>query len=316
MAKNLKFVLSNKILIVYLITVMMFIFGEMVSPGFSSISNIMNVLNIAALLGCIALAQAIVVLSGNEGIDLSIGAMTSLGAIMAAQIMNGQDSKMLLAIIVVVIVGFLLGLVSGVGVSYLRIPPLVMTLAMASVIMGISLVYTNGQPKGKASDILKSIGNERTLGIPNMLYLWLIISIIAIFVLTSTKWGKILYALGTNALATELSGVRVKIFRSCVYAVSGAIAAFGGVLLLSYTGTPYLNIGTSYILPSIIAVVIGGIALRGGSGNYLGVVAGAILLTAMSSILITVNIGEGGRQIVYGLVLLVLLILYARERKS
>ncbi|MEX2104201.1 MAG: ABC transporter permease [Bacilli bacterium] len=308
--------LSNKIVIVFVISIILFVLGQMISPGFSSFSNIMNVLNISAMLGCIALAQTIVVISGNEGIDLSIGATLSLSACIAAQVMDGQDSKLILAVFVVLVVGFLIGLVNGVGISYFKIPPLVMTLAMASVVYGISLVYTNGQPKGSASSLLKSLGNERTIGIPNLVYLWAIVAIIALFFLSRSRWGKILYALGTNYLTAELSGVRTKVFRTFVYATAGAISAFGGVLLLSYTGTPYLDIGSTYVIPSIIAVVIGGIALRGGIGNYMGVIAGAILLTVLSSILITINIGEGGRQIVYGSVLLFLLIVYARERKN
>jgi ribose transport system permease protein len=308
-----KFLGSYRVMIAYLLAVLLFIIGQIFSPGFSSFSNIMNVLNISALLGFIALAQTLVVLSGSEGIDLSVGAMASLSAVMSSQIIQGLDGNLAQAIVTVVIVGFLIGCVSGLGISYLKIPPLVMTLAMASVIQGISLVYTNGQPKGMASPALKMLGTGRTLGIPHLVLLLILLLIITAVFFTRTKWGHVLFGLGTNRLTTELSGVNTRVVRTIVYGASGAISAFGGMMLLSYTGTSYLDIGSAYMLPTIIAVVIGGVSLTGGQGSYNGTVAGAILLTTLSSILITLHIGEGGRQIVFGVVLMLLLIAYARR---
>lgn len=312
--EKVKFLGSHKVMIAYLLAVLLFILGQIFSPGFSSFSNIMNVMNISSLLGFIALAQTLVVLSGSEGIDLSVGAMASLSAVMSSQIINGLDGNLTQAVITVVIVGFLIGCISGLGISYLKIPPLVMTLAMASVIQGISLVYTNGQPKGMASPALKSLGTGRTFGIPHLVLLLILLLICVAVFLMRTKWGYVLFGLGTNRLTTELSGVNTSVVRTVVYGASGAISAFGGMMLLSYTGTSYLDIGSAYMLPTIIAVVIGGVSLAGGKGSYTGTVAGAILLTTLSSILITLHIGEGGRQIVFGVVLMLLLIAYARQK--
>ncbi|MEH7387905.1 ABC transporter permease [Bacillus sp. JJ1521] len=305
---------SPTVWIAYLLVILLFIIGHLVSPGFSSFSNIMNVLNISALLGFIALAQTLVVLSGDEGIDLSVGATASLGAVMGTQIINGFDKQIIVAVLAVLVTGFLIGCINGGGIAYFKVPPLVMTLAMASVIQGMALVYTNGQPKGMASPALKALGVGNTFGVPNLILLWIFIMIIMGIFLKQTKWGMILYGLGTNRLTTELSGVNTKVFQMMIYGASGAIAAFSGLLLISYTGTSYLDIGTTYMLPSIIAVVIGGVSLAGGLGSYNGSVAGVILLTTLSSILITLNIDEGGRQIVYGVVLLILLIIYGRNK--
>ncbi|WP_239619045.1 ABC transporter permease [Cohnella mopanensis] len=314
--KSVKNLGNFKVLIAYALAVLIFIAGQIISPGFGEFSNIMNVLNISALLGFIALAQMLVVLSGGEGIDLSVGAMASFGAVMSSQIIGGLDGNLPLAILIVLAVGFLIGCVSGIGISYFKVPPLVMTLAMASVIQGGALVYTNGQPKGMASPLLKELGTGRTAGIPNLVFLWIVVAVIVAVFLTRTKWGKLLYGLGTNRLTTELSGVRTRVVRTVVYGASGAISAISGMMLLSYTGTAFLDIGATYMLPTIIAVVIGGIALTGGLGSYNGTVAGAILLTSLSSILITLNISEGGRQIVYGIILLLLLIAYGRQKTT
>ncbi len=307
---------SRKVLIAYLLVLLIFIAGQVISPGFAAFSNIMNVLNISALLGFIALAQMLVVLSGGEGIDLSVGAMASLGAVMSSQLLNGMDGNLPLAIAVVLAAGFAIGAVSGAGIAYFKVPPLVMTLAMASVIQGIGLVYTNGQPKGMASPILKELGTGRTAGIPNLVLLWIVIAIVVAVFLVRTRAGQTLYGLGTNRLTTELSGVRTRVVTTVVYGASGAISAISGMLLLSYTGTAFLDIGASYMLPTIIAVVIGGISLAGGLGNYNGTVAGAILLTSLSSILVTLKISEGGRQIVYGVILLLLLAVYGRQKSN
>ena len=304
----------SKVAVAYLLIVLLFLAGQAASPGFSSFSNIMNVLNISALLGFIALAQTVVVLSGDEGIDLSVGAMASLSAVMSSQMINGADGQLAFAAAAVIAVGFAIGCVSGAGIAYFQIPPLVMTLAMASVIQGIALVYTNGQPKGMASPALKQLGTAQTLGIPNLVLLWIVVAAAAALLLSRTKWGQLLYGLGANRLTTELSGVRTRVVRTLVYGVSGAVASLGGLLLLSYTGTSYLDIGSAYMLPTIIAVVIGGVSLAGGQGTYNGTAAGVILLTTLSSILVTLHIGEGGRQIVFGSVLLLLLIVYARQK--
>lgn len=309
-----KHVAASKVTIAYVLIIVLFIAGQLASPGFAAPSNVMNVLGIASLLGFIALAQMLVVVSGNEGIDLSVGAMASLGGVMASQIIQGLDGNLLQAVLLILVAGFVIGSVSGLGISYFKVPPLVMTLAMASVIQGISLVYTNGQPKGMASPLLKELGTGRSFGIPHLVMLWVVLAVITAVFLKRTKWGYVLYGVGANRLTTELSGIRTKVVLTVVYGASGAIAAIGGMLLLSYTGTSYLDIGSSYMLPTIIAVVIGGVSLAGGQGTYSGAVSGAILLTTLSSLLTTLHMNEGGRQIVYGVVLLLLLAAYARQK--
>ncbi|MGI6778536.1 MAG: ABC transporter permease [Acetivibrionales bacterium] len=313
---NIKTIYNNKIAVAFLIAIILFIIGQIISPGFAEMSHIMNILSLSSFLGVIALAQTIVIISGSEGIDLSIGSIISLGAVMASQIMNGDNADMARAILIVCIVGAAIGIINGIGISYFRIPPLVMTLAMSSVVQGISLIYTKGQPKGRASQILEYIGTGRVAGIPGILIVWVIVIILALIILTRTPWGNLLYGVGSNSLTAELSGVRTRVLRTVAYVLSGAISALCGVFLLGYTGTSYLDIGSDYVMPSVAAVVIGGVSLAGGFGSYMGTVAGAIVLTTLGSILVTLKMGEAGRQIVYGTVLMALLIVYARQKKN
>jgi ribose transport system permease protein len=295
---------------------LLFILGEVILPGFLSFSHIMDILRMSVFLGIVALGQTLVVIAGNEGIDLSVGSVLSLGVVIAAYILQGQNRSIPIALVVVLLIGFVIGMVSGAGISYIGIPPLIMTLAMASVIEGVSLIVTKGFPTGAAPPLLETIGNGRIFGIPYLIILWGMIILSISIVLTRTKWGNILYGVGSNSFTAELSGINVKRFRMYIYGIGGAISAFGGLLLLSYTGTPYLNLGAPYLMASIAAVAIGGISLAGGSGNYLGAVAGCIVLTTLNSILVALQTTEAIRRIVYGALLLLLIVAYTKRKSE
>lgn len=312
---QIKTFFSSKTVMAFCIAIGLYLVGGIISPGFLKFSHLTNVLSLSAYLGIISLGQMLVITSGNEGIDLSVGSIISLTVCMAAQIMMGENANMLLASLVVIGVGFGLGCVSGAGISFFGMPPLVMTLAMGSVIQGLTLLYTGGQPKGGAADLLKNLSAGRSADIPHIVIVWVVIAAAAIILLSKTKWARLLYGIGENDLTARLSGARTSVIRMVVYGLSGAIAAVAGLFLLGYTGTAYLDIGSRYVMPSVAAVVIGGVSMAGGKGKYAGVIAGAIVLTTLSSILVTLNTGEGGRQIVYGMVLLILLGMYARRKK-
>jgi ribose transport system permease protein len=137
-----------------------------------------------------------------------------------------------------------------------------------------------------------------------------------LFFFRRLKWGKKLFGVGANDITAKLSGVRTRLVRMFAYTLSGIISALAGIFLLGYTEMPYLDIGSIYIMPSVAAVVIGGVSLSGGKGSYLGVIAGAIVLTTLNSILVSLRMGEGGRQIVYGLVILVVLSAYSIKKRN
>jgi len=310
----LKKIVLNRVFIAFVGIFLLFIFGEIIFPGFMSFTHIMSVLRMSVFLGIVALGQTIVVISGNEGIDLSVGSVLSLGVVISAYFLNGKNINIPAAIIIVTFIGFVIGTVSGAGISYIGIPPLIMTIAMGSVIEGLSLIVTKGFPTGNAPPLLETIGNDRIFNIPYLILLWIVIIIVASVILKRTGWGNILYGVGANSLTAELSGINVKRFRIYVYGVCSAISAFDGLLLLSYTGTPYLNLGAPYVMASIAAIAIGGISLAGGSGNYLGTATGCIFLTTLNSILVALQTSEAGRQIAYGVLLLFLIVAYTRRK--
>jgi ribose transport system permease protein len=144
--------------------------------------------------------------------------------------------------------------------------------------------------------------------------IWIVIIILMWFILNKTKPGHVLYAIGENDKAARLLGIRVDFVRTIVYGLSGTLSCLSGLLLLGFVGSAHLNLGARYVLPSVVAVIIGGIRFGGGAGNYLGAVAGSIFLTTLQSILVTLELSEGGRKLITGVVLIILLLAYTRRQ--
>lgn len=307
--------LRQPLLIAILLIVALLALGEMLSPGFASGQQILRLLIVAALLGIVAAGQNLVILGGREGIDLSVGGVVSLAAIVAGNMMDGANGGIIPALVLALFVGGLFGTVNGIGVTILRIPPLVMTLGMLGVLQGLLVVIRNGIPSGRAAPGLTSFVTQPfLLGLPGILWLWIVIGLAMAFMLYRTVFGTRIFAIGSNEHAAHMAGVPVRLIRISLFTLSGMFAALAGVCLLGYSGSSFSNVGEQYMLPSIIAVVFGGTPLSGGKGGYTGTMAGAVLLTVLQSILVTVNIDESGRQMIFGATLLVLMLFYGRSR--
>jgi ribose transport system permease protein len=147
------------------------------------------------------------------------------------------------------------------------------------------------------------------LGVPNIFLLWIAIGLAAVWFLSATAWGRKIFGTGANAKVALLSGTHVRLVKISVYAISGLIAALTGFCLIGYVGAAFLGLGDAYVLPSIVVAVIGGMSLAGGRGSYIGVAAAAILITVVTSLLTTMQIGEAGRQLIFGCILVVFLLL-------
>jgi ribose transport system permease protein len=308
--------LKDPLAIAVAVILLLLAVGEALSPGFAAPKQVVNQLVIAALLGVVAAGQTLVILGGREGIDLSVGAMIGLGALVAGNVMQGQDVMILPAVLAAGGACFLAGLVNGAGVTLLRIPPLVMTLGMAGVLQGLLVVLTRGQPSGNAAPALTGfIVRPVLLGLPGMLLAWAAMGALMWLFLRRTRAGLSIYAVGSNEEAARLSGVPVARTRILLFGLSGLFAGLTGVFVLGYTSSVFIGVGTAYVLPSIIAVVIGGTALAGGAGGYTGTMAGAVVLVLLQSILTTLSIEPYGRQIIFGATLLLLMLAYGRQRR-
>jgi len=228
--------------------------------------------------------------------------------------MDGVNANNTWSLVAIILLGAAFGVTSGLGVTYLRISPLVMTLAVGSLVTGITLIFSKGAPKGLASPLLRLIGVGNAAGsIPIVVIVWAILSAATILLLTSSAFGRKLYYVGANARVARLSGVGVRFVTTAAYAISGASAVIAGTLMAGYTQTAFLGIGNEYIMWSIAAVVIGGTALTGGKGDYAGTIAGAIILVVLESILTIMNMPQAGRRIAEGLIILVMVPIYLRK---
>lgn len=299
-----------------LLVVVLLSLGEAVSPGFAAPGQIVKLLTIAALLGIVAAGQNLVILGGREGIDLSVGAVISFGAVIAGNIMQGDNLMVVPAILGAAGVGLVIGVINGIGVTILRIPPLVMTLGMLGVVQGALVAMTRGIPSGNAAPVLSGFITRSVLfGIPGILFVWLAVGLFMAWLLRRTAFGYRIFAIGTNERAAALTGVSVWRMRIALFGMSGFFAGLTSVFVLGYTGNSFIGVGEQYMLPSIIAVVLGGTPLSGGQGSYTGTMIGSFLLVVLQSILITLQMEEFGRQIIFGMTLLVLMLFYGRQHK-
>lgn len=313
---RIKTILTDPLVLATLSILLLLGVGELLSPGFARGDQIIRLLVVSAILGMVAAGQSLVVIGGREGIDLSVGALISLGAVLAGNAMSGSDGGILPAILVAGGVTFVIGLINGLGVTFLRIPPLVMTLGMTGVVQGGLIVLSRGIPSGNAAPSLMTFVNRPLLlGLPGVLFLWALLGLGMWFLLRRTQLGYAIYAMGSNERAAVLTGLPVQLIRTLLYGLSGLLAGITGVVVIGYTGNSFVSVGDQYVLPSVIAVVIGGISLAGGSGNYFGVMLGAIALTLLQSVLTTLQLEFWGRQLIFGGVLLLLMLLYGRTKQ-
>ncbi|HEY5208979.1 MAG TPA: ABC transporter permease [Stellaceae bacterium] len=297
--------------------VVLMIAGNFVTPGFLSFSQIGTQLQISAFLGLFALCQTFVLIVGGEGIDLSVGATGSLGGIVGAALLHGHDSAVLPVALLMALAGGAVGAVNGLGIALFGVPPLVMTLAVASIVNGALIIFESAvQPAIAASPFLVQLAGRATLGVPNIFLLWVVVGLAAVWFLSATSWGRKIIGTGANPQVALLSGTHVTLVKVLVYALSGLVAALSGFCLIGYVGAAFLGLGDAYVLSSIVVAVIGGTSLAGGRGSYIGVATAAVLITVLTSLLTTMQIGEAGRQIVFGCILIGFLLLNRRfERR-
>jgi ribose transport system permease protein len=290
--------------------------GSLYSPNFLSAEYLLQQLKVASFLGVIATGMMLVILLGQ--IDLSVPWVVAVGGMMACAATAYGPAGEALAIPFGIFCGVVLGLVNGVGVAYLRIPSMIITLAVNAVAQGLMVAYTGGfSPQDSATEAMRFLATSTIVfGIPNSLIVWAIIGAAAVFTLTRTTFGRAVYGIGNRERAAYLSGVGTQRVVLIAFAVAGGLSAFGGVLLAGYASRASQAMGDAYLLPSIAAVVLGGTSILGGRGSYVGTVAGVILITLLQSILSVMQIEEFGRQMIYGLVIVAMLLLYGRERTA
>jgi len=274
---------------------------SLITPRFLSFGNVKNVLTQVSVNAVIAIGMSFVILTG--GIDLSVGSILAVSGAVAASIIK-STGNVFLAIIVALAIGSVIGLINGVLVSKGRIQAFIVTLATMTIFRGITYVYTNGTPISGLGLSFSSIGNKTILGLPVPVVFMAIVFGIAFYILSQTRYGRYVYALGGNEDSARLSGINTDKIKTLVYVISGAAAALSGIIVTSRIGSASPNAGVGFELDAIAAVVVGGTSLSGGEGSVGGTIIGALIIGVLSNGLNLINVSPFYQAIVKGLVIL------------
>ena len=293
-----------ELVLVAVLVILILITGA-IEPGYLSVNGVRNTLLQAAPLGILAGAQTILMLTG--GIDLSVTMIATGSAYVAA---NQSPNGAIIAIVLGVMVGLVAGSANGIGVAVFRVNPLIMTLAMSGILLGLFTAWTQTILQGstQVGPFIKAMGAGSFLGnrLPYSVVVWGLIAVALIWLLRRTGWGRLLYATGDNEIAVRLAGVRVWQVRITAYAVAGVLGSISGILLAGRTGAVDLQLANAFLLPSVAAAVIGGTSIFGGVGGYTGTILGALILSVLNSMLTFLNVGQDIQQVVYGVIVLAL----------
>jgi ribose transport system permease protein len=262
---------------------------------------------LAILAGC----QTLTMLTG--GIDLSVGAVASMAGFVLAALVTGIGTPG--AIAVALVAAVLAGLITGIGVGIFRVHPLIMTLAMSLVVLGLSNAFQLMMVKtgtGVPGEI-RSIGSATVLGIlPYSLVVFLPVAAIILLGLRRSGYGRLLYAVGDNPIAARLSGARAWQVLIVLYVISAVLAAIAGFLISGLTNVASVSLADSYVLPSVAAAVIGGTSIMGGRGGYGGTIVGALILTVLIALLSSLGFPEAVRQVLFGSIIVIVAAAYTR----
>jgi ribose transport system permease protein len=297
----------NQALIVWVLLLLCLPLSRLASASFPSVSLVVNVLILGLFLAVIAFGQGLVVLTG--GIDLSVASSVALGAYLTGSLWTAGVPAVLAAVIAVVACT-VVGAVNGLIINRLGFPAFIVTLAIGTILASVLLGVARGAPAQRSPEGLAALFRQETtlLGIPVAIWLFLVVAAVGLFIQHATTLGLHAYAVGNSVAAARNSRVDVGRLTVTVYGIAGAAYGLAGVLLLGYSSGADLNVGEPWLLPSIAAVVVGGAAIRGGSGTYGGTLAGALLLTLLGIDISATGLTEGYKQIVYGAVILIALL--------
>jgi ribose transport system permease protein len=304
--------LQRNTLVVLILLLVVFVGAvDFAKPGTVNSVWLSNTLLFAAPLGILAAGQTMVMLTG--GIDLSVVSVATGSAfLMTTLTLRIGDGW---SVVVGLALGFVVGLINGVGVAVLRVQPLVMTLGTGLMTQGVIIVYSQRilASRSVVPDIIHVLGSGRLAEIvPIDLFVWAPIAALVISGLRWSGFGRLVYAIGDNLEACQLAGVRVWRVLLVDYAICGLLAAIAGMLLVGNTNSADLGLAETYLLPSVASVIIGGTSIFGGRGGYEGSIVGALILTVLNGVLTLVDSPEPVKQILYGGIIFVLAAVYTR----
>jgi ribose transport system permease protein len=272
------------------------------SSVFLSSANLMNIGRQTAVVALVSVGMTFVIITG--GIDLSVGSVVGLSGTLAAAAIAQLHLIPISGMLIGLVVGTVVGAINGAFIALLRVPPIVATLALLSIARGIALQSTNGRPISGLTTSFSFLGRGEIFGAPAAFVLTVFVYILGTLILRFTIVGKHIVGIGGNEEAARLVGLRVRTYRLAIYAATGLISGFAGVVLMSRLGSGQPTAGAGLELSSIAAVVLGGTRITGGQGTLVGTFLGALLITILGNGLDLLNVGSFYQLVFVGAVLL------------
>jgi ribose transport system permease protein len=292
--------LAILVLLIYLVK------PDVISPGWVGVT-----IRAAIPLAILAACQTLTFLTG--GIDLSVGAVASMSGFVVATLVGPQGLGV--AILVALVIAALAGFLTGVGVGVFKVHPLIMTLGMSLVVLGLANVWqlVMVQTGSGVPEILRWLGSGTTFEIvPNALLVFVPVAAFVLILLRRTGYGRLLFAIGDNPVASRLSGARSWQVLIVLYMMSAMLAALAGFLYSGLSNVASVTLVDSAVLPSVAAAVIGGTSIMGGRGGYGGTIVGALILTVLTSLLSILGLPEAVRQVLFGAIIVAVAAAYTR----
>jgi ribose transport system permease protein len=280
------------------------------SQYFFTTENLLNISLQASITAIIAAGMTFVILTA--GIDLSVGSLVAFAGILATSVIKINFPVYLsltLGILAGLLFGVFSGYIAGIFVTKFKITPFIVTLALMTIWRGASFVYTEGRPVWELPEAFGFLGGERIIEVPVPTIIMIVIFIVSHIVLTKTRFGRYVYAVGGNLEAARLAGIKTNKILISVYIISGVLSALAGILLASRINSGQPNAGLMYELDVIAAVVVGGTSLFGGRGTIIGTFFGAMLIAVLRNGLNLLNVGSYVQQVIVGLVILLAVLL-------
>ncbi|MDJ0665057.1 MAG: ABC transporter permease [Acidimicrobiia bacterium] len=309
--KAARYLVNHPHLVLIGVLVLLIILTGLIEPNYLSINGLRNSALFAVPIGILAAGQTILMLTG--GIDLSAAMIATGAAYIAA---NQSPQGAVIAILGGLLVGFLAGAANGIGVGIFQVNPLIMTLAMSGILLGLftSWAQTIFSGSTRMGDFIRTLGGGSFFGraIPWAVVVWAVLSVFVVYMLRRSGFGRNLYALGDNPAVARLSGTRAWQVLIIVYTMAGVFAAIAGLLLGGRVGAVDLQLAGVFLLPSVAAAVIGGTSIFGGIGTYTGTILGALILGVLQSLLTFLGAGQAVQQMLYGSIVIGLSWLYTR----
>lgn len=286
-----------------------------ISSGRLNFESFISNAYIASFLAIISFGQMLVVTSGRGAIDLSIPGVLTLMAFISMSIINGKNSNVLIALIVIIILGAIIGILNSLMVIYLQIPAIIATMAMNYILTTAALLINKNFSVFSIAPVLNRLIKTRILGIHLMIYMVIILAVLLWVILRKTSYGKSLLALGQNREAARLSGIKVNRVEILTYVFSSVLAAISGMLISARVGSAILGMGDSYTLETIASIVIGGTIISGGKANVPGTFVGCLFLGLIVTAMQIIGFSVGAQNIAKGILIIIVLVISTMNKE-